>query len=106
VAESAVRRESRSHVIGICGSGEVPLMAGVTVRRRTREDVVHVTRGTRNAYVRAGQRKRRLIVIELGAVPRDCVVTGGAGRREVRSNVIRIGRPDEVCLVAPVAIGG
>lgn len=106
VAKTAVCRESRSDVIGISGAGKVLLMAGVTVRGCTREDVVHVAGGTRNAYMRAGERKWCLIVIELGAVPCGCVVTGGTGRGEVRSNVIRIGRPGEVCLVASVAIGG
>jgi hypothetical protein len=106
VAERAACWESRGDVIGIRSPREVLLVARIAVCWRAREEVVDVARRARNAYVRPGQREPRLVVVELGAVPRRCGVTGGAGRGEVRRNVVRIAGTREVRLVAAVAIGG
>ena len=96
VAERAACGKSRGDVIGVRGPRKVLLVARIAVCWRTREDVVDMARRTRNAYVCSGQRERRLVVVELGAVPCCCVVTGSAGRGEVRRNVVGIAGPGEV----------
>src|SRR5580704_19217124 len=91
-------------MIGVGGSGEVLRVARVAICWRAREDVVDMAMSARNTHMSAGQRERRLAVIELGPVPRSCAVTNGAGGGDVRRDVIRIGCSGEVCLVATITI--
>ena len=56
--------ESGSRVVGVVGGGVLGLMARVTVRRRTREDVVDVATGAGRVDVRPGERKFGGAVIE------------------------------------------
>ncbi len=69
VAGGACGGPPRRDVIGICGTGEIGLMAGVAVGRRTRENVVDMARGAGDGNVRPGQREGRVVVIECRSGP-------------------------------------
>lgn len=56
--------EPGSNMIGISHSFEYGCVAGVTGRRRAREDVSDVTTGASHRYVGASQRERRQFVIK------------------------------------------
>lgn len=92
MASGAGGRKSGRRVVRIGRSGVIGLVARVAVRRQGRVIVVYVTAGARNVDMEAGQRKRRVVVIEAGRDPSCRVVTHVALLRESRGDVIRIGR--------------
>ena len=103
VAGGAGGGPARCRVIGIRGPGEVRLVAGVAIGRRSREDVIDVAKIAGHRGVRAGQRERRVVVIEGCARPVRGGVAGVAGGGEARRRVIGIGGAVPIRLVASVA---
>lgn len=108
MALRAILRESRGHVVRHAGdirrAGVILHVAAVAVRRQRACVVVCVTRGARDARMRAGQRKRRLAVIERRRDPRRGVVADLALLRHSGLHVIRRCRGVVVLHVAGVAI--
>ncbi len=104
VAKCASGRESRSHVVGIRGSGEVFRMARIAIRGGSREHIIDVARCAENAHVCASQRKGCVVVIEQGASPRCCVVALLTGRRNFGGRVIRCSCTVVIGLMAGIAI--
>lgn len=106
VAQRAILRETRLHVIRSRGAVEVCLMARVASRAarqivstgRTECRVVALRALQR--HVSAGQREAGGRVIKRGTGPAGRVVALGAGLREARLHVIRVARIIEVRLVA------
>jgi hypothetical protein len=61
--------EARGDVIGICGPGEVRLVAAVARGGQCRVVVVRMALRTRNGDVRTRKRKRRFVVVECRRSP-------------------------------------
>ncbi len=78
VAVFARGGQARAGVLGIGGAVVVALVTGYARGRQPREHAPHMTVLTGGAGVHAGQRERRLVVIEAGPVPRLLVVAAGA----------------------------
>ncbi len=104
MAGCARRREASGLVIRIGRAGEVLGVARVAIRRSSSKHVIDVAAGAGDRRVRAGQRERRLVVIEDRARPRGGGVAGLAGGGEAGGHVIRIRSAVEVLGVAGVAI--
>lgn len=91
-------------MIGICGPGEIRLVAGITGRRRRHVVVVRVALRAGNRGMRSRQRIVRVKgVVEGGVEPVDRRVAGTAVLRQGQLHVRRIVRADIVCAMAPVA---
>lgn len=105
VTENTVGRESGGGMIGVCRGRVVLLMASDARGNRTR---VPGRMATVAGYfnVRAGQRERRQVVIQLDWSPCHSCVAIKTPIRESGADMIRIGRVVEICLVAGEAIGG
>lgn len=88
VAQCAVLRESRRHVIRILGGLEVFQVAAFTSRRQAFEHVIYMAR--RAGYRSMFARKRKLggVVIELRALPLRGGVAQFAGLRKTGGHVI------------------
>lgn len=84
--------EPGGHVIRAGGALILHLVARIAIRRRSGEDIVDMAACARNADVRTGQRKRRVVVIEGRARPARGVVAGLAGGGEPRGHVVRVRR--------------
>src|ERR1039458_8858416 len=97
--------ESSRHVIWICSSGVVCLVAGVTIGRRSSKYIVDVAAGARNGDVSAGQREGCVVVVEDRACPRGRRVACRAGRGESRRQVVWICGACVIRLVAGITIG-
>ena len=82
MARRAIGREIGSDVRRIQGAREVLLVAAVAVCRQRQIVVVGMARRASHRDMRAGQRERRLAVIEAGACPIGGAVARGAGGRE------------------------
>ena len=80
-------RPSCGDVIGIRGSSEVLCVAGVAIRGRPDKDVVNVAKGASDGCVRAGQRERRVVVIEGCPCPIGGAMACVAGCGEACSRV-------------------
>jgi len=106
VTDRAVSREAGRDVIWVGGSGEVFLVAAVTTCRQSCVVIVYVARGTSHCGVCAGERKRRVAVIESGRRPCRGVVTRDAGGGKTYRYVIGIVGSRPICLVAAVAVCG
>jgi hypothetical protein len=91
-------------MIGICGRGEVTLVATIAGRWQSGVVVVYVAGGARDSDMSARKRKRRVVVIERGCGPGRCVVAGSAGRGEAGLSMIGIIGSVVVSLMAGVAI--
>jgi len=104
MADRAVRGETRLHMVRVCRCLIIGLVTRIAIRRRPGKFSVDVALRARNIYVRPGQRKHRLRVIEDRACPRRRRVADGAVGRETRLHVVRICRPVVVLNVAGVAI--
>lgn len=102
VAHGAIRREARSHVVGISSFLEIRQVAGGTGRVGTGQVVVavHMALLALQRSVRTGERKARGGVVKRRIGPRGGVVALLAGRREVGLHVVRIRRPLEFLHVA------
>ena len=94
------------HVIRIRGPREVCLMAGIAIGGRAREHAVHVALDAIHTDVRAGERERRVVVIEGRSGPGGCRMAGIARGRESRGGVIRICGSVPIGLVTAVAVRG
>ena len=105
VAERAIGRKASRHVSRIGCSAKVCLVARVAIRGRTGENIIDVARRARNRRVCAGERERGVVVIKDCPCPRSRVMAYDAVGREIRGNVIGIGRPGEIRLVTGIAIG-
>jgi len=104
MADRAVRREAGGNVIGICGSGEVSLVARIAGRRGVCVVVIGVALDTGESGVSSRQRIvgiRRVIECDGGPVAR--VVAGVARGRKCRGNVTGIRGPGEISLMAAIA---
>jgi hypothetical protein len=64
VAQRAIGGEAYSNVIGIRGRDEIRLMAAIAGRRQSGEVIIRVALRAGNRRMRAGQRKRSVVVIE------------------------------------------
>ncbi len=86
---------------------EVDHMASGAIRWCPFEDIVDVTLGTSEVYVRAGQRKlRSRIVVEFRTLPLGRVVAERTILRKPGGNMIRIPRLVEIGHVAALTVGG
>lgn len=92
-------------VIRICCPGKIRLMAGVAIRRCSRKNIIDVALDATHGHMRAGQRERRVVVIEGGSGPRRCGVTSGACCGESRCGVRGVRSAVVIGLVARIAIG-
>ena len=105
VAGNACGGESCRNVIWIRGAAVIGFVARVAVSRRAGKLVVDVARRAGDGGVGAGERERRLVVIEHRAGPRRGVVAGGTSGWESAGDVVGIGCAGEIGFVARVAIG-
>lgn len=103
VAGGAGSGPSSCNVVGICGSNEVCLVAGVAIRGGAREDIVDVAFDAIDGGVRAGKRERSAVVVEGGSSPSRGGVACLAGCREARGRVRGVSGSGPVGLVAAVA---
>ena len=104
VAQRAIGREAGCDVCRIGGPGKVLLVAAVAGGRQRRVIVVDVALRAGDLDVRAGQRKRRIVVVETRPAPVGGAVAGGAGGREACSGVGWSVRPGVIRFVAAVAV--
>lgn len=104
VAGVALGREARLRMVGIVCVLEIGEMTAPAGRRRTRELIVLVAGGALHADVRAGQRKRRAVVIERRALPSHKTMAEQAVVRETSRNMVGILGGVEVVDMAAVAI--
>lgn len=104
VAACASMRKIRCSVIGIDRALKIGLMARETIRRCAGELVVHVTLRTHHGEMRAGERKARAIVVEIGGPPAIEGVAHLAIARKIAGDVIRICRFLKIGLMARPAI--
>lgn len=93
-------RESRRDVVRVRHAGEVRLVTGIAIRRRSCVASANVTTGALYINVRSGQRERRFRVIEVCWNPSARRVTYFASLRKTCSDVIRISRLVEIRQVA------
>lgn len=100
VAGLAGRGKARCRVIRIGRTLVIGPVAGVAVRRHRLVVVIHVTACARHSCVRAGQRKRSVVVIERGWNPLRSIVANLALLREPRLRMVRRGRVIEIVQVA------
>src|ERR1700736_6487614 len=104
MAGKARRWEPGGDMARIVRIGVIRFVATVAVRRQSCVVVVDMATRARHAYVRSGERKRGLSVIERGRLPSCGVVAHRAGRGEAALVVIWICCPVEVFDVAGRAI--
>ena len=90
MANRAIHRESRGGVIGVCGRLEIRQVTGAAIGGQAREFSIYVTLGALHGVVRAGERERRLAVIEHRAGPRRRGVAKRASGGEAGRGVFRI----------------
>lgn len=92
MTDSAIRWESRLSVVRIGGSLIVLLVARIAGGGQSRVHATRVTALAAQRRVRAGQRKRGLVVIKLRPGPACCAVTHRAVGREPRLSMVGIRR--------------
>jgi hypothetical protein len=100
MARLARLREPRGRMVGIGRLLEIWKMAGGTRRSEPRELSAYVAARTCSGRVLTGQREFRGVVVKYGSCPLRRRVTGFAGLREARRDMVRIGRLLEVRQVA------
>ncbi len=105
MADGAVLREARSHVVWIRSLVEVRQVATVAGGRRTGVLAVNVARRALSVAVRAGERESGLGMVELGSLPLHSRMTDRAVFGEARRGVAGIGRLVEVRQMAAFARG-
>ena len=98
-------REASSNVIGIGCPGKIRFVASIAVGGHSRVVVIGMTCCAGDSRVRAGQRERRVVVVEGRRRPRRCVMAGRAGGGETGCHVIGVVSPGKVRLMARIAIG-
>jgi len=91
VADGAVLRESRCHVVRVGGLLIVGQVARTALRGQACVLARRVALGTRQRHMRSGQRELRFAVIELRPGPLRGGVADSAVLRESRRRVVRIG---------------
>lgn len=93
VTNGAICRESRRHVVRVCGGLIIPQMARATIARRPGVLPVRVAQRASDRNVSARQWERRVaVVIELGhIIPDDGVMAETAVLREIGLSMIRVG---------------
>jgi len=106
MARGAGRWEASRGVIGIRGPGEILRVAAVAVRRQRCVVVIDVASSAGHSDVGAGQRERRLAVIEWSAGPRRGVMARRARGWEADRRVRRSVGVVEVGFVAAIAVRG
>jgi hypothetical protein len=104
MAQLALLRNARLHVIRRCCVVEVLRMAGITIGRCVRELPINMAKIAGYGRVSAGEGESALAMIETGGDPSGCRVAGLALLRETSLNVIRIRGPVVVLRVAAVAV--
>lgn len=67
VTDRTIQREARTHMVWICSAVIESNVAGIAIRRSTREHIVHMALSTGNCGVRTSERERSLRVIKHGA---------------------------------------
>jgi len=97
-------REGSGNVVGIGGPVKVFLVAAVTGGRHGFVVVVDMAQGAGHGGVRANQREYRGVIEGRGGPDRGVMAESAIGR-ESRCNVVGIGGPGEVFVVASVAGG-
>ena len=90
VAQRAILRKRRGHVVRILGANEIIDVATVAGGRQAGELVPHVALRARQCRVGSGQRETgKLRMIEPGALPDIHVVAGLAGRRQPGRHMVQ-----------------
>ena len=105
MAEYAAVGERCRNVVRTRGSVEIFDVASVAIRRCPGEDIVHVAREAGCRDVGAGQRERRLVVIEERSTPIRSRMAQCAGRGLAGYYVIRFRRLVVIRFVTRVAVG-
>ncbi len=105
VAGGAIGGESGRDVIGVGGPLVILGVATVAIGGSACEFAVDVALRANDAYVRAGEWKRRFRMIEIGSGPTGGVVAGGAIGWKSGRDVIRIRGSLKILGVATIAIG-
>ncbi len=100
VAARAGLRKIRRRMIRIRRALKITLMARETVRRCAGELIVHMTLGAHHGEMRAGERKLRAVVVEIGWLPGIKRVANLAIAWEIAGDVVWIRRFLKVGLVA------
>ena len=105
VAGNTGGRPTRGRVIRVRRSGVIRGMAGVAIGRRTGKYIIDVAQVAGNRRVGAGQRERRVVVVEGRSRPVRCGMAGIACGREAGRCVVGIVCSGVIRLVAAVACG-
>ena len=82
VAALTARREPGARVIRVVRSLVIDFVTAIAVGWQTRIVTVHMATCTGHANVKAGERKRGVVMIKCALVPRECVVAHLAGGRK------------------------
>lgn len=90
MAEPAILRKAELQVVGIRRLLKILQMATVAIGRRIGELAVDVALRTAHGGMRAGQRKRSAVVIELCSLPVRSAVASVAGGRKTALRMVRI----------------
>lgn len=99
VAARARVRKIRRGMIGICRALKITLMARETIRRRAGELIVHMALAAHHGEMRAGERKARAVVVEIGRPPGIKRVAHLAIVREIAGDMVWIRRSLKIHLV-------